>query len=145
MLSFNLEWTPTWGIGHSWFFLDQFPYSKQLWDMTYNMKLDYLYDYDYYGNWHTPFIWFANDVSFLGVPVLLYFLFAFFGRSWKNFLLNKNLPSFLIFILFVNMICFISANNQVFQNSDTCLVFYFLLFFNKKLGSFNWSNCYVRK
>ena len=83
--------------------------------------------YNYYGNWHTAYLWFANDVSIFGVPVVFLVLFTLFGRCWKEFVCNKNLISFLMFMIFVKLVTYISANNQVFMNSDTLFAFWVLI------------------
>ena len=138
-MSFELPYESTFGIGYSWFLLDNSgPFSQFLWDRTYNMRLNYSYGYDYYVNWHTMYLWFANDVSLLGVPVILFMLFMYFGMSWKSFILENNIYSFLTFMIFSKMMYFVSANNQVFQNADTLIAFWILVFLQIFYSKFRW-------
>lgn len=127
-MAFDMPFETTYGVGHSWFILDNMgSMSDEMWSRTYNMKLDRLMGYNYYGNWHTSYLWFANDVSIFGVPVVFLVLFTLFGRCWKEFVCNKNLISFLMFMIFVKLVTYISANNQVFMNSDTLFAFWVLI------------------
>lgn len=127
----NMPFETTYGLGHSWFLLDNLNkgLSNFLWDRTYNMKIEEAYGFDHYSNWHTVYLWIANDVSFLGVPIILFILFFYFGRAWKCFLVENDMFSFLIFMIFAKFSYFISANNQVFQNSDTLIAFWLLFVF----------------
>lgn len=124
----ELPFKCTFGLGHSWFVLDNLgSFSSALWDRTYNMRIEGSYGYNHYANWHTAYLWFANDVSFFGVPFLFFILHYYFGRAWKRFVTEKDLFCFLRFMIFVKMSYFISANNQIFQNSDTLIAFWVLL------------------
>lgn len=118
----------TYGLGHSWFVLDNLgsSLSEALWARTYNMQIEAAYGFGHYGNWHTAYLWFANDVSFLGLPILFFFLYYYFGRAWKRYVEERDLFCFLRFMIFVKMSYFISANNQIFQNSDTLFAFWIL-------------------
>ncbi len=124
----DMPFKTTFGLGNSWFVLDNLSrgLSSELWARTYNMQIESAFGFGHYGNWHTAYLWFANDVSFWGVPVLFFFLFYYYGRAWKRFLVEKDLFCFLRFMLFVKMCYFISANNQIFQNSDTLFAFWAL-------------------
>ena len=138
--SFTLPWDSTFGVGYSFYLLDEFdPSQTWLWPRTYNMKMHVLYHYDYYAKWHTPYVWFANDVSHFGVPIVLFFLFRLFGRAWRRFNESGNLISLLIFIMFVEFMMFISANNQIFQTNYTLITFWVLVVVNSRLKNFNWT------
>lgn len=140
-LSFEVPFRTTFGIGHSWFLLDNMgSYSETLWSRTYNIQIEDSFGFDHYGNWHTAYLWFANDVSYFGVPILFFILFYSFGRAWKRFLDEKDMFCFLRFMLFVKLSYFLSANNQIFQNSDTLIAFWLLTIitcFGKQLSMRN--------
>lgn len=132
-MSFEVPFETTFGIGHSWFLLDNVPFfSADLWDRTYMMKMEQMFEYSHWSSWHTAYLWFANDFSHFGVPIILFFLFRVFGKSWRAYLANGNVLSLLFFMLFVKMIIYISANNQVFQPSDTMFAFWMLLIAQRK-------------
>lgn len=135
--AFDMKFQPTFGVGYSWFLLDNVPASSFLWDRTYPKQLEKTYQYSSWINWHTAYTWFANDVSWFGVPIVLFFLFWIFGHSWKRFVVTGDLLDFLMFMLFVRFILFISMNNQVFQQSDSLFAFWgivFLRWFTKPIG-----------
>lgn len=136
--SFDLPFKPTFGIGYSWFLLDNAPYSKDLWEQTYPVQLERRYQYSHSVNWHTAYTWFANDVSWFGVPIVLYFLFVCFGRSWRRFIDCDDIFSFLLFMLFVRFVLFISMNNQVFQQPDTLFAFWILVAIRALSKPYTW-------
>lgn len=65
---------------------------------------------DEYGAWHSAYTWYASDVSFFGVPVVLFVLGYLFGFSWAQGLRGDFL-SRVVFIMFGNMLLFLFANN----------------------------------
>ena len=137
----TLPFESTFGFGYSWFLLDNMgPLSLDLWERTYPMQLESLYHYDHGIYWHTAYTWFANDVSFFGVPFVFYYLFSFFGRAWRRYLETYNIVSFLQFMIFVKMMIYISANNQVFQGYETFLAFWILIFLNRISNKYKWTN-----
>lgn len=136
--AFDLPFTSTYGIGYSWFLLDNYP--VDFWPDTYMMKLEAAIGYKHWTYWHTSYLWFANDVSFFGVPIIFFFLFKLFGKCWALFLQSKNMCAFLLFMLFVKMVFFISANNQAFQASDHFFAFWELLLFLGVSRKYNWKN-----
>lgn len=139
IFSFTVPWECTYGLGHSFYLLDEFdPNQTWLWPRTYNMKLESLYGWDHWVKWHTPYVWFANDVSHFGVPVVLFFLLRYFGRAWRRFKESGNLISFLIFMLFVEFMSFISANNILFQSNTAVITFWLLVLLNRIFRSVQW-------
>lgn len=132
-MSFSLPWDCTFGLGHSFYLLDQFdPGQTWLWPRTYNLKMDQAFGWDYYAQWHTPYVWFANDVSHFGVPIVLFILFRFFGKAWRRFNEEKDIISYSVFMMFVLFMTFVSANNQVFQTNSTLIAFWlYAILFNQ--------------
>ena len=93
-----------------------------VWDDTYMHRLQRK-GIDEFGVWHSAYLWYASDVSFFGVPVLLFFLGYFFGFSWAQGLQGDFL-SRLVFIMFGNMLLFLFANNTYLSS-----VFYAFMVF----------------
>ena len=138
-LSFDVPFKCSFGLGYSSFLLNNAgTFSSELWDRTYNMQIFYYTGYPYDASWHTAFLWIANDVSLFGVPIVLLVLMYFFGKAWGRYLDTGNLGSFLLFMIYVKMMFFISANNQVFRSFDTLVVFWSMLFFSGRTGRWNW-------
>jgi hypothetical protein len=78
---------------------------------------------DEYAVWHTAYTWWAGDVSFYGVPVLLFCLGYAFGFSWALGIQGDFL-SRVVFVIFGNMLLFLFANNTYLAS-----VFYALMLF----------------
>jgi hypothetical protein len=80
-----------------------------VWSDTYMHRLQ-RQGIDEYGVWHSAYTWFASDVSFYGVPVLLFFIGYFFGFSWAQGRQGDFL-SRVVFVMFGNVLLFLFANN----------------------------------
>ncbi len=81
---------------------------------------------DEYGVWHSAYTWFASDVSFYGVPVLLFVVGYGFGFSWICGMRGDFL-SRLVFIMFGNVLLFLFANNT-YLSSVFCAFIVFVPF-----------------
>ena len=81
------------------------------------------------------YVWLANDVSFIGVPIVLFGLFYLMAQSWRDYL-DHNDPFAFVFITIMGFFClYISANNTVFTHSETLFAFWITLFLWKKYKS----------
>ena len=110
------------------------------------MKLQKAYGIDSGASWHTMYTWFANDVSFYLVPVWLFVIMFYFGYAWKDFVINRNPIAFLILMLFVLMIMFISANNQVFSQYDSLFAFFmYMIIWIHSREKYNWKELLYEK
>jgi len=74
-------------------------------------------------SWHSAYLWYANDVTFFGVPVLLFFMGYLFGASWTLSLNHNDFLSKIMFVILANMLLFLFANNSYLGS-----VFYSLMF-----------------
>ena len=68
-------------------------------------------------NWHSIYLWLANDFTFLGVPIVIYFIGYFFAQSWCDSLHRKNILALPVLALFSVMVFYFFANNQVISFS----------------------------
>ena len=119
----------TYFAGYSRFLMDNiFQYTGiNIFEKSLIMNLYYDTGYHYYINWHTAYMWFANDVTLYGVPFVLFALFTFFGAAWKTFVESGNPFGFLVGVVSTYFMLFISANNSVFSNYETYIAFIFLV------------------
>lgn len=138
--------TPTFGTGHSWFIMDNVSsvLHINILDYTYLAKVQQ-YGIDPYSNWHTVYTWFANDVSFIGVPIVLIVLFCLMGQSWRDYIENNDPFAFVFMTIMSLFVLYLSANNTVFSHADTLFAFYIVLYFwksrrNKYLYNINYHN-----
>lgn len=92
-----------------------------VWDDTYMHRLHP--GIDEYGVWHSAYMWYASDVSFYGVPVLVFCLGYLFGFSWAQGG-HGDFLSRIVFVIFGNMLLFLFANNTYLSS-----VFYAFMVF----------------
>lgn len=114
------------GAGNSWFLANNVKeiFGYDVIQQTYNMRIHEMFGYNYYTQWHTVYVWFANDFTFIGVPIALFILMMIWGMAWRDFLQTRNIFAFLLMVLFVEFVVFIPMNNQVFQHPETLLAFW---------------------
>jgi len=93
-----------------------------VWNDTYMHRLQVARGIDELGVWHSAYAWYANDVSFLGVPVLLFGMAHLFGFSWGRSVQGDFLSK-IVFVIFGNMLLFLWANNTYLAT-----VFYSFMF-----------------
>lgn len=146
-MAFGISFTSTFGFGDSWFkLLNFFEYTGiDLFPRTYLMKIYEAYGYHYGGYWHTVYLWFANDVSLFGVPIVLFILMYIFGFAWKDFLINNNALALMLMSTFAVFFTFISANNQVFSSPNMLFAFWIILIvwlFNRR--KYDWSDIFLK-
>lgn len=105
----------TGGLGSSWFNInvtenllgiDPLPY-------TYQGYLAAHYGIDEFANWHTIYLWLANDFTFIGVPFVVYWLGYLFSCTWIDALYHTNKYAAPMTALCVLIIIYAFANNQV--------------------------------
>jgi hypothetical protein len=76
-----------------------------------------------YAVWHSAYTWWAGDVTFYGVPLLLFGLGWLFGFSWALGTQGDFLSQ-IFFVLFGNMLLYLFANNTYLAS-----VFYAMMLF----------------
>lgn len=79
-------------------------------------------------NWHTMYTWFANDISYFGVVILMFFIGFIFAYIWLSFVHEDNPLAVPLLGLFSTLFIYISANNQVFNFPTTFMAFFGLIF-----------------
>lgn len=128
-LSLEMGILPLASGGSSWFTImlanrfgsDPTPY-------TYMAKLE-AYGIDMKINWHSAYVWLANDLSFIGVPIFIFIVGYLFARFWKESLYGGNDIAFICMPLFAMMVLYLYANNQVFSFSFIPFFFWFILYY----------------
>lgn len=97
-------------------------FGLDVWDDTYMHRLQPL-GIDEWGNWHSAYTWFASDVSYYGVPVLMGLFGFLFGLSWAQGL-RGDVLSRVMFIVFGNVLLFLFSNTTYLSS-----VFYAVMVF----------------
>jgi hypothetical protein len=93
-----------------------------VWNDTYMHRLQTARGIDEVGVWHSAYAWYANDVSFVGVPFLLFGIAYLFGFSWARSAQGDFLSQ-VVFVMLGNMLLFLFANNTYLSS-----VFYSFMF-----------------
>ena len=126
-LSFDVPFDFTWGVGNSSFFSRQVDkiFGTNIEDFTYPAKIE-IYGWDRYNQWSSFYAWWASDLTFYGVTLLM-FLVGFLFRCVENTLIiQKDIASTVVYSYLVILCSYLSANNQIFQSGETALGFLFL-------------------
>lgn len=124
-LCMNEAWEPTFGLGHSTFVIDMLDkyVTSAIKDNTYQYRVAQHTPWQYDVQWHSMYSWVANDISFLGVVIVMFFVGYLFARSYKDAINTSNPFSSLMFFYIALQIFFIPCNNQLFQSSYVLLAF----------------------
>jgi hypothetical protein len=128
-LSMQEPFVPMFGIGNSMALtrnvarvLDR----PELVDEPYPMRVRHR-GWDPLGLWSSAYPWFASDVSFPGVVVLMFLLGRLLALTWLDTLRGANPYAIALFSLVVIMVSYLPANNQVLQGPESLVAFFALL------------------
>lgn len=84
-------------------------------------------------NWHSMYLWVANQFSFIGVPFVIFGIGYFFAQTWNDAIHGKNTLSYIVFTFFIVMVFYMFANNQVLSDSATSFWLWLIIYLvNKK-------------
>ncbi|GAL24283.1 hypothetical protein JCM19239_3986 [Vibrio variabilis] len=139
-LSLNEPFDSTYGVGHSLFlqrlFEDHLGFDIR--SKTYQRKITEYWHENIF--WHSAYSYFANDVSFYGVIVVMLLLGYYFSMVVHAALLDDNFIAKSLLPLFAIMFLYMPANNQVFSQLEYMSPFWvltgaFVLLSSRKLNS----------
>lgn len=125
-LCLSIEWLPTFGLGSSMAIIKKLSeyVSDTIQRRTYQFRLTSLgWEEDI--RWHTMYSWIANDTSFLGVIIIMFFIGLLFAMAYKDSIISNNPYAHIVVYYFALMAFFIPCNNQLFQS--TYIMFSFIL------------------
>ena len=128
-LSMRVPWKPMWGVGHSMALQNMLnSFIPGLSDASYQVRIE-KYGWDSYIQWHTMYSWFANDISYYGVLVVMFLFGYIFHKALRDTLeLNNPYAKLTLYYMFL-MAVFLPCNNQLAQSSY--LLFSFVYVFIK--------------
>lgn len=112
-------------LGSSWFTISiakKFSYDPTETTYMYMLQSEGI---DMSINWHSIYLWLANDFTFIGVPIIIFLIGYFFAQSWMDAIKGSNILSYPVLALFSTMIFYFFANNQVLSFSFIPFVFWF--------------------
>lgn len=122
----NSDFIWTYGLGNSEFL------SRQVfWIFGYDFSLDTIQHridsiWAEKAQWHSFYGHLANDFHFIGVVFINGFLGFYLAALWKSFIHHNNFYAKYLLPLFVIMIIFTPANNQIFGFLETFSAFFIL-------------------
>ncbi|WP_373472199.1 O-antigen polymerase [Carnobacterium alterfunditum] len=129
-MSLDLNFQPMFGIGNSMFLIENINelFGLDLYEQTYQSRMS-AFGWDPYVNWHSFYVWVANDVHFIGVTIIMFLLGYLLGITYKSVLLNNDSVALVLLSLTTLIIIYIPANNQVLSYPTTFLTFWILLIY----------------
>lgn len=118
-------WVPMFGVGNSMFLIANLQdlFGVDLFQYTYQARIAYL-GWDSLVNWHSFYMWVANDIHFIGILPLMYLLGKFFGSVSKEVIINQNPIACVIFCLLMLMFFYFPANNQIMSQPESFMAFW---------------------
>src|SRR5690606_37476022 len=102
-LALILEFKWTYGFGNSYFLSRQFDrvFSLGVSDSTYPAQAS-IYGVDKYIDWSTFYVWWASDLTFFGVGILMFFIGVYFKIIRNTYLSDENdLAANILFYYFI--------------------------------------------
>lgn len=122
-----VEWVPLLGAGNSMFLMENIQEltGTDLFSQTYQARLEQ-FDWDPLVNWHSFYVWIANDVGPVGVVVVLFLIGYFFYQVSFDAIERKDDLAVVLFCLFAIMFFYLPANNQVLSYPSTFMAFWVL-------------------
>lgn len=125
----SLPFNSTFGIGNSIFLMENLKKILQVdfFQNSYHIKLEE-FGWKSKVNWHTFYLWIANDVHFIGVVFVMFMLGYFLAIVFKDFLINKSNLSICLLGMLAILFIYIPANNQLFASPNTAVSFYVISF-----------------
>lgn len=129
-MAFDMDFVPCYGLGNSNFLMGIANkidgLGQEIKDNTYEERMEKQFGWQNGLKWHTFYVSLANDVSFLGVPFIIFLFSFYFSLSWKDLLVNGNIKALPVFTQFIIMFFYLNANNQILGNTN--FVTFVLLF-----------------
>lgn len=80
---------------------------------------------DPYINWHSCYLWLANDFTLLFVPFVIFFIAKFASSALMMFRINHDVFSGIVFVILANMLLFMFANNNYISSVFYSFIFIF--------------------
>jgi hypothetical protein len=132
-LAFQLPFDFTYGFGNNYTTLgisDKI-LNIDILSLTYVGKLK-KFGVDPFMQWHTAYLWYANDFYFLGVSIVMFIHGFLLGKFWISVLLKNNIFGVGLFLLFFYQGIYLIANNHILSFSFYSVIFFIILFYVTK-------------
>lgn len=129
---------PMWGLGSSDFLIQQAQelFNVDLQQYTYMHRISSALWLPGV-NWHSAFLWFANDFGPVGAILYCFAIGYYFAYVVYYLFIRKDPLYFALFCMMIQMIFYLPMNNQIFQTPFSFMGFFginFHIFLLKKCG-----------
>lgn len=84
--------------------------------INYQTKIFQQFGVDPYIHWHSCYLWLANDVTYFGVPIVVYYVSKMCASALVLYRNYNDMLSGIIFVLYANMMIYFFANNNFLSN-----------------------------
>lgn len=125
-LALEQPFTTTYGLGHSFFIAISMDstFGTDIISRTYQEKITNIWSRS--SSWHSFYSQMANDVSFIGVIIIMFALGMIISRVWKDVIEHNNQVAKLFFVQLLPLFIFIPMNNQLGNFYGTFFSFWIL-------------------
>lgn len=129
-MSLDLDYYPMLGVGNSMFLMENFNeiFDLNLYEKTYQNRMS-VFGWHPFVNWHSFYVWVANDVHYIGVILVMFLIGYLFGSVYKNVILYDDPIALVLLCLTTIMIIYIPANNQLLSYPTTFMAFWITLIY----------------
>lgn len=137
-LALRLEWIPMFGVGNSIFltsFFDQLLNTKMI-DYSFLTRVENSFGWSASIKWHTMYTYYANDVSFWGVPIIMFIVGYILMTSLHDYYTRNDMACLSLAYILVMSLLYSSANNQFLGSSNyivAVVVFLLIYIFKDKV------------
>jgi hypothetical protein len=110
------EWT--YGVGNSraaMSLLDQYGGVSGIWERTYVYRSESTYGWLALGSWSTMYAWFASDLTFYGVALVMGVMGFLMADLWCEALFRKSILAAALFAQLLAQAFYLVANNHLFH------------------------------
>ena len=125
-LSLREPFVPMYGVGNSMFLYRQaarITGNAGIAELPYPVRIE-KYGWNSEGLWSSIYPWIASDVSFPGTIVVVFLIGRLFALSWLDTLRGDNPLAVVMFSMFVIMVFYFPANNQMLQAGEALTAFW---------------------
>ena len=128
-LATMVQWVPMFGMGFSPFVQNNVSslIGVQLIRNTYQVRITEIADWGALRNYHTAYTFWANDVSLIGVIVVMFILGRMFARYYSKSVYGCSKDAIVLMPLLVTQILYLPANNKIFAQPASFLIVLSLL------------------
>ena len=123
-LALDEEFTTTYGVGHSAFCISTLEglFDIELQERTFQEKISDVWSSK--SRWHSFYSQMANDVGFYGVIGVMFVIGVLLAAAWQDAYKDQNIVAKCLLVLFVIMVLYMPANNQVGNGAGTFFAFW---------------------